>query len=107
MEQQTIKWPKGKRCAFSISFDLDGESPWIHRDAGLAERPLHMSMGAYGPKTAMPRILRLMDRYDLKVGGVDYATSGGFIDDIKDKLDAYKADIISGKIVVPTDPTKA
>jgi peptidoglycan/xylan/chitin deacetylase (PgdA/CDA1 family) len=27
-----------------------------------------MSMGAYGPKTAMPRILRLMDRYDLKVG---------------------------------------
>jgi len=46
-------------------------------------------------------------RYDLKVGGVDYATSGGFIDDIKDKLDAYKADIISGKIVVPTDPTKA
>jgi len=46
-------------------------------------------------------------RYDLKVGGVDYATSGGFVDDIKDKLDAYKADIISGKIVVPTDPTKA
>ena len=39
--------------------------------------------------------------------GVDYATSGGFVDDIKDKLEAYKADIISGKIVVPTDPTKA
>ena len=32
------------------------------------------------------------------------ATSGGFVDDIKDKLDAYKADIISGKIVVPTEP---
>jgi len=46
-------------------------------------------------------------RYDLKAGGVDYATSGGFVDDIKDKLDAYKADIISGKIVVPTDPAKA
>lgn len=46
-------------------------------------------------------------RYDLSVDGVGYATSGGFVDDIKDKLDAYKADIISGKIVVPTDPTKA
>ena len=46
-------------------------------------------------------------RYDLSVDGVGYATSGGFIDDIKDKLEAYKADIISGKIVVPTDPTKA
>jgi basic membrane protein A len=45
--------------------------------------------------------------YDLSVDGVGYATSGGFIDDIKDKLEAYKADIISGKIVVPTDPTKA
>ena len=41
------------------------------------------------------------------VDGVGYATSGGFVDDIKDKLEALKADIISGKIVVPTDPTKA
>ena len=46
-------------------------------------------------------------RYDLSVDGVGYSTSGGFIDDITSKLDAYKADIISGKIVVPTDPTKA
>jgi basic membrane protein A len=45
-------------------------------------------------------------RYDLSVDGVGYATSGGFVDDIKDKLEGYKADIISGKIVVPTDPTK-
>ena len=46
-------------------------------------------------------------RYDLSVDGVGYSTSGGFIDDITSKIDAYKADIISGKIVVPTDPTKA
>ena len=39
--------------------------------------------------------------FDLKVDGVGYATTGGMIDDIKDKLEAYKADIISGKIVVP------
>jgi basic membrane protein A len=42
--------------------------------------------------------------FDLKSDGVGYATSGGYLDDIKDKLDAYKADIISGKIVVPTKP---
>ena len=42
--------------------------------------------------------------FDLKSDGVGYATSGGFLDDVKDKLDAYKADIISGKIVVPTKP---
>jgi basic membrane protein A len=40
--------------------------------------------------------------FDLKADGVGYSTSGGFLDDIKDKLDAYKADIISGKIVVPS-----
>jgi peptidoglycan/xylan/chitin deacetylase (PgdA/CDA1 family) len=63
-----IKWKNGARCAVMISFDVDGESPWILRDPALAERPLHMGMGAYGPKTGMPRILRVLDRYDLKCG---------------------------------------
>ena len=45
--------------------------------------------------------------YDLSVDGVGYSTSGGFVDDIADQLDAFKADIISGKIVVPTDPAEA
>jgi basic membrane protein A len=42
--------------------------------------------------------------YDLKVGGVGYSTTGGKMDDIKAKLDAYKQQIIDGKIVVPTKP---
>lgn len=40
--------------------------------------------------------------FDLKSGGVGYATSGGQINDIKAKIDAFKAQIISGKIKVPT-----
>ena len=63
---ETVTWPDGARCAVMMTFDLDGESPWIHRDPALAERPLHMSMGAYGPKTGMPRILELLDRYGIK-----------------------------------------
>ena len=47
--EQSIKWKNGARCAVMISFDVDGESPWILRDPALAERPLHMGMGAYGP----------------------------------------------------------
>jgi len=39
--------------------------------------------------------------YDLKVGGIDYATSGGKVDDIKSKLDDYKTKITSGDIKVP------
>lgn len=44
--------------------------------------------------------------YDLKNDGVGVATSGGFIDDIKSKIDSYAAKIKSGQIKVPTDPTK-
>lgn len=42
--------------------------------------------------------------YDLKAGGVDYSTTGGKVDDIKGKLDAYKAKIIDGTIKVPVTP---
>jgi basic membrane protein A len=40
--------------------------------------------------------------FDLKVDGVGYATSGGGVDDIKSKLDAYKQQIVDGTIKVPT-----
>ncbi len=42
--------------------------------------------------------------FDLSVDGVGYSTSGGFVDDIAADLDAFKAQIISGEIVVPTTP---
>jgi len=42
--------------------------------------------------------------FDLKSGGIDYATSGGKIDDIKSKVDEYKQKIIDGSITVPTKP---
>jgi len=42
--------------------------------------------------------------FDLKVDGVGYATSGGFIDDIVPQLEDFKAKIISGEITVPTTP---
>lgn len=42
--------------------------------------------------------------FDAKSGGVDYATSGGFVDDIKDQLEKAREDIVSGKVVVPDKP---
>jgi basic membrane protein A len=39
--------------------------------------------------------------YNLKNGGVGYATSGGQVTQYKAKIDAIEADIASGKIVVP------
>lgn len=42
--------------------------------------------------------------FDLKANGVGYATSGGKIDDIKAKLEAFKQQIVDGKIHVPDKP---
>ncbi len=39
--------------------------------------------------------------FDLKKDGVGYSDSGGGVDDIKDKLEDYKQQIIDGKITVP------
>ncbi|KAA2264923.1 BMP family ABC transporter substrate-binding protein [Solihabitans fulvus] len=50
--------------------------------------------------TTVPKV------FDLKADGVGYATSGGKIDDIKDVLEAYKAQIVAGKITVSATPTK-
>ena len=44
--------------------------------------------------------------YDLSVDGVGYSATGGYVDDIADELEAAKASIIAGDVVVPTDPTE-
>ena len=46
-------------------------------------------------------------RYDLSVDGVGYSTAGDFLSaDIVAQLEEFKAQIIDGSIVVPTDPTE-
>jgi basic membrane protein A len=42
--------------------------------------------------------------YDLESRGVDYSTSGGYVDDITDQIDEYREKIVSGEIEVPTAP---
>lgn len=49
-----------------LTFDLDAETMWTGRDPANAERPILMSQGAYGWKVGMPRVLALLDRYDIK-----------------------------------------
>jgi basic membrane protein A len=43
-------------------------------------------------------------RLGIAEGGIGYATSGGFVDDIAAQLDEYSAQIVDGTIVVPTEP---
>ncbi len=55
-----------KKMPVLLTFDLDGETLWRCRDPENANRPVTLSQGRYGPEVGMPRILKLLDRYEIK-----------------------------------------
>jgi peptidoglycan/xylan/chitin deacetylase (PgdA/CDA1 family) len=61
-----IEWPDGKKCAASITFDIDADS--LIRTARPDDGHLRLqaiSMGRYGPTVAVPRILESYRRLGL------------------------------------------
>lgn len=61
-----ITWPEGYRAAASFTFDVDAESCTIAHDPSNTRRMSLMSHQSYGPKIAVPRLLQLLDRQDIK-----------------------------------------
>jgi len=61
-----IKWPDGVQCAVMLTFDLDAETMWISRNPISWDCPETLSRGAYGPNEGVPRILKLLDKHDVK-----------------------------------------
>ena len=56
-------WKKGARCAVALSFDSDHETQtlrWGH------DSPGRLSAGEYGARVGVPRILRLLEKHDIK-----------------------------------------
>ncbi len=49
-----------------LTFDVDAEAGVIGRDPSNAEHPVALSMGRYGPKTALPLVLDLLDKHEAK-----------------------------------------
>ena len=62
---RSFSWPNGYRCCVTFSFDLDAESLWISRNPDNSGRPVTLSLGAYGYKEGVPRIVKLLNKYDL------------------------------------------
>jgi len=56
-----FEWPAGVRAAACFTFDLDAESPILFDHPEAAAWLDVMSHQAYGPRTAVPRLLRLLD----------------------------------------------
>ena len=55
-------WPNGARVAVCLSFDPDNFSIQLNRGD---RNPVGISLGEYGALTGMPRLLKLLDDYDL------------------------------------------
>jgi basic membrane lipoprotein Med (substrate-binding protein (PBP1-ABC) superfamily) len=64
------------------------------------DRAVHDTIVAFHAGTLEPGT----NVMDLANGGVDYATSGGFIDHLVPQLERLKADIVADRIEVPTVP---
>lgn len=59
-------WPGGARCAVALTFDMDAESllHLRHRDAA-PEMVCASSALRYGPRIAMPRLIRIARQFDV------------------------------------------
>jgi len=93
---------------WSIGVDADEYKlqPADIRDHILTSMLKNSNVGTYGfvMDAAGSSFTPGIHTFGLANGGVGYATSGGFIDDVRAQLDALAADIVVGEIVVPQTP---
>jgi peptidoglycan/xylan/chitin deacetylase (PgdA/CDA1 family) len=61
-----VPWPEGYRAAAVLGFDMDAEDVALTVDPTSRHRLSAMSHQAYGPITGVPRILDLLERYDVR-----------------------------------------
>ena len=61
-----FRWPDGVRAAALFSFDFDAEAVLLGDHPEVAEYLDVIGHQRYGPRTAVPRILRMLDRLKLR-----------------------------------------
>jgi peptidoglycan/xylan/chitin deacetylase (PgdA/CDA1 family) len=59
-------WPSAAEVAVCLTFDVDAEAPWLAQSPEYARRLSTLSEGRYGVVRALPRILELLRRHELK-----------------------------------------
>jgi peptidoglycan/xylan/chitin deacetylase (PgdA/CDA1 family) len=61
-----FRWPKGYRAAACFTFDVDAESPILFEHPETADWLDVMTHQAYGARAGIPRLLRLLDRLQIR-----------------------------------------
>ncbi len=59
-------WPKNNKCAVALTFDFDAESLWLANNPHHKDLPAVLSLGKYGAKVGVPKILELLRQEELK-----------------------------------------
>jgi len=63
---EAFPWPEGYRAAACFTFDVDAESPILFEHPEAAGWLDVMTHQAYGPRTGLPRILRVLARQQVR-----------------------------------------
>lgn len=61
-----IAWPNNSRASVMITFNLVAEDFWLDMDASNVNRPKTLSMGQYGPRRGLKRILDVLNNFEVK-----------------------------------------
>lgn len=83
-----ILWPNNNQSCAMICVMLDAEYIWLEMDKEQYDTPKHRSMGEYGPKRGVERILSLLDEFGLKA---TFFAPAAFSIDYKSVLDRIVA----------------
>jgi len=78
-----MKWPNDIRCGVCLTFDVDGPLIWrskVRIDPKFGN-PVCVSLGEFGPEVGVPRILRLLKKYDIETC---FFLPGGTIEEYPD-----------------------
>ena len=58
-------WPGDAEVAVALTFDVDGEAPWLSEGPEYARRLTTLSQGRFGPARGLGRILTLLAGLDV------------------------------------------
>ncbi len=57
------EWPGGADVAVALTFDVDGEAPWLGEGPEYQRRLTMRSIGRFGPERGLGRVLDLLDSH--------------------------------------------
>jgi peptidoglycan-N-acetylglucosamine deacetylase len=59
------QWPDRADAAVALTFDVDGEAPWLGEGAEYERRLSTLSMGRFGPERGLARLLALLSEHEI------------------------------------------